>query len=295
MTGKGGLLGAEVGKKPERKRCFVVGPIGAEESLTRTHSDWLLQGIIKPVFDQHFPDYDVIRADKISVPGMIDAQVINLLIDAELVIADMSELNPNAFYEMGIRHMEQKPIVHMFLKGEEIPFDVKPYRAIEFSREHPQHLEVAKELLKTTVESVMADGFQVDNPVTKARGIMRWREQATPGERLLLDRIQGIELRLSYMENRNTDAAPRFPRLGHLIGTTLEVKVTPKDPSQGGEWSRMRDLVRGYLKRNYPAANVRLSSKKELVVIVPPQLSAEEIATALSRDLPVVAQVDTPY
>jgi len=47
-------------------------------------------------------------------------------LDADLVIADMSLLNANAFYEIGLRHMERKPIIHMFRSGEVIPFDVKP-------------------------------------------------------------------------------------------------------------------------------------------------------------------------
>lgn len=55
---------------------------------------------------------------------MIDAQIIRFLIDADLVVADLSTLNPNAFYEIGVRHMVQKPIIHMQLADGKIPFDV---------------------------------------------------------------------------------------------------------------------------------------------------------------------------
>jgi hypothetical protein len=130
------------------KICFVVGPIGDDGSPTRGHADWLLEGIIEPVFAEHFKDFNVIRSDKIAQPGMIDSQVINHLLDADLVIADMSLLNANAFYEIGLRHMERKPIIHMFRAGEVIPFDVKPYRAIPFSVEHPKHLSEAQKQLK---------------------------------------------------------------------------------------------------------------------------------------------------
>jgi hypothetical protein len=60
-----------------KKTCFVVGPIGASGSDIRTHADWLLHGIIEPVFDEHFPEVEVERADKITSPGMIDSQVIS--------------------------------------------------------------------------------------------------------------------------------------------------------------------------------------------------------------------------
>jgi hypothetical protein len=46
----------------------------------------------QPVFENNFTDFKVERADKITSPGMIDSQVINRLLDAPLVIADMSLL-----------------------------------------------------------------------------------------------------------------------------------------------------------------------------------------------------------
>jgi len=76
---------------PEHKTTFVIGPIGA-----RLEADWLLEFIIEPLMEQH-PEFKVLRADKIAVPGRIDAQVINHLHDAELVIADLTGHNPNAF------------------------------------------------------------------------------------------------------------------------------------------------------------------------------------------------------
>ena len=85
------------------KLCFVVGPIGADGSPERIHADWLLDGIIQPVMAE-YREFKIERADQMTQPGMIDAQVINALLNADLVIADLSTLNPNAFYEIGIRH-----------------------------------------------------------------------------------------------------------------------------------------------------------------------------------------------
>ena len=80
------------------KHCFVIGPIGDEASPERIHADWLLKGIILPVFHNHFSDWLVERADTIATPGMISAQIINRLHDVALVIADLSFHNANAFY-----------------------------------------------------------------------------------------------------------------------------------------------------------------------------------------------------
>jgi hypothetical protein len=155
---------------PDKKKlCFVVGPIGAEDSAPRIHADWLLEEIILPVMAD-FPDFEVKRADQDHRPGLIDARLINDLLTAELVIADLSGLNPNAFYEIGIRHMAQKPVIHMQLAAENIPFDVSLYRAIKFSRARPRDLRAAKDILKAHVQAILSDGYQVENPVTSARG-----------------------------------------------------------------------------------------------------------------------------
>jgi hypothetical protein len=138
-------------KGPPKRVCFVVGPIGKPDSDTRIHADWLLEEIIEPVMKDH-GEFTVVRTDGISKPGMIDAQVIEHLLDAALVIADLSKLNPNAFYEIGIRHMAQKPVIHMQLIEDEIPFDLSLYRAIKFSVRTPADIRKARQELQQAVE-----------------------------------------------------------------------------------------------------------------------------------------------
>ncbi|MDF0499073.1 hypothetical protein [Bradyrhizobium yuanmingense] len=162
------------------KNCFVVGPIGAGDSDVRIHADWLLEEIISPTMTE-FPEYKVHRADKLSQPGLIDTQVITHLLNDDLVIADITTLNPNAFYEIGIRHRAQKPIIHMHKSGEKIPFDISAYRSIEFSLARPTDLRAARVALKAAVEAVMLEGYEIDNPVTHARGVVAIKESASVG------------------------------------------------------------------------------------------------------------------
>jgi hypothetical protein len=184
-----------------RKRtCFVVGPIGDLESEARIHADWILEEIIQPVVTQ-FADFAVVRADQIAPPGMIDAQIIQQLLEAELVIADLSKENPNAFYEIGIRHMAQKPIIHMQLSDEKTPFDVSLYRTLKFSRARPSDLRKARGELKRAVEAVLSEGYKVDNPVTRARGQIKIEQEATPGERVVLEQIRSIQKRVEALED----------------------------------------------------------------------------------------------
>jgi hypothetical protein len=172
------------------------------------HADWLLEEIIEPVF-RELADFDVIRADKIAQPGMIDAQIIRYLIDADLVVADLSSLNPNAFYEIGIRHMVQKPIIHMQLEDDKIPFDVSLYRATKFSRNKPSDLRNARAELKRAVAAVNSPSYEVDNPVTRARGQLNLELHATPEQRVLIEQVRSIQIRLDAIEGVTKADEPR--------------------------------------------------------------------------------------
>jgi hypothetical protein len=149
-----------------------------------------------------FPDYRVKRADEDPRPGLIDAQMINDLLNAELVIADLSLLNPNVFYEIGIRHMAQKPIIHMQLASGATPFDVSLYRAIPFGLKKPKDLDSARAALKKQVEAVLAEGYVVENPVTNTRGRIKLQEHATSGQKVVIDLLEGLENRMRQLEFR---------------------------------------------------------------------------------------------
>jgi hypothetical protein len=186
--------------KVDKKRCFVVGPIGDDDSDDRIHADWLLEEIILPVFSEHFLDYEVQRADKISNPGQINTQVITALLEAELVIADLTTLNPNAFYEIGIRHTIQKPIIHMHIEGQRIPFDIAPFRSIKFSRRRPADIRAARAALLEYVKEATDMAHVIDNPVTFSRGKLQFDESATPAQRIVQEQMEYFGNRLDLIE-----------------------------------------------------------------------------------------------
>jgi hypothetical protein len=183
-------------KKNEPKTlCFVIGPIGEPATPERTHADWLFDGIIKPVFAKHFDrEFEVpIRADQIVAPGSINTQVITKLLEVPLVIADLSLHNANAFYELAIRHMVRLPTIHIIHKDWKLPFDVAAFRAISFSRDDYADVKRARANLKSTIEEVMKPGFEVENPITHARGRINIDQHASSQERVILDRLEALE------------------------------------------------------------------------------------------------------
>ncbi|PER45281.1 hypothetical protein [Bacillus thuringiensis] len=133
------------------KKCFIVCPIGSEDSPQRKRSDIVLKYIIEPICNEF--EFEVIRVDKINSVDRIDNTIIEHLKTAELVIADMTEHNPNAFYEMGFRHALGKPLIPIMEEETKIPFDVANLRTITYATNDLDKAETAKQRLRETITS----------------------------------------------------------------------------------------------------------------------------------------------
>jgi hypothetical protein len=85
--------------------CFVVMGFGRKtdyESGRALDLDATYSEIIAPAAEKK--GYRCIRGDKISHSGLIDLPMYEMLLRADLVIADISTGNVNAVYELGVRH-----------------------------------------------------------------------------------------------------------------------------------------------------------------------------------------------
>lgn len=85
--------------------CFVIMGFGkkTDYSIPKTYDlDKTYKNIIQPAAIE--AGYQCIRADEIQDSGLIDRSMYALLVKADLVIADITTYNPNAIYELGIRH-----------------------------------------------------------------------------------------------------------------------------------------------------------------------------------------------
>ena len=149
----------------ESKECFVICPIGEVDSDTRRHSDLTFNYIIKPVVEEF--GYSPNRADMVKESGMITTQIIDKIIKSPLVIADLTDSNPNVFYELAIRHVVKKPYIQMIKSNQQIPFDISGMRTILFDTDLRQADNAKKELRKH-IESIKNNKFKPVNPVTHA-------------------------------------------------------------------------------------------------------------------------------
>ena len=125
------------------KTCFVISPIGEADSQIYKEFDFFLKKAIKPAVEKSGYGFEVIRADEILRPGLIINDILEQISSAFIVIADLTNQNPNVFYELGVRHALSPRTILIARSIKDIPSDLTGNRAISYdiSPGNPQNLD----------------------------------------------------------------------------------------------------------------------------------------------------------
>jgi hypothetical protein len=223
----------------DNKICFVISPIGKEGTDIRLRSDQVMKHIIVPVAEECGYD-EVIRADKISAPGMITTQVINHILNDAMVVADLTDHNANVFYELAVRHAVRKPLVQIIQTGQPIPFDVAGMRTIDFDHTDLDSVANAKAEIKKQMESTSARVATLESPISVAIDLETLRRSDDPAKRQLADILNALSELKALIDTR-------------LPATTIPYNVSLSDTLD-------------YLD----AANQRIEAVKNWVEAAPP-------------------------
>jgi hypothetical protein len=105
-------------------RAFVL--ISFEDEFTSVY-----EGLIKAPLEE--AGYEVRRADSELNQQNILRDIVQGIASADLIVADVTGLNPNVFYELGLAHALGIPTILITQNIEELPFDLRAYRANEYS------------------------------------------------------------------------------------------------------------------------------------------------------------------
>jgi len=115
--------------------------------------------LIRPALEE--VGYEVARADTYLTQQNILRDVIAGIAEANGVVADLTTLNPNVMYELGIAHGLQIPTVLITQSIEDLPFDLRSYRLVQYSDqfiEAPKLLDALRELGSRRLQGISAFG-----------------------------------------------------------------------------------------------------------------------------------------
>jgi hypothetical protein len=101
---------------------FLITPIGNEVSPERIHADGMYNNIFIPLSNDLKCIF--IRADTEPNFQVLSEKIFSNIKDADLIIADTAWNNGNVFYEIGLSHAMNKPVIILNPDGNKIPFDI---------------------------------------------------------------------------------------------------------------------------------------------------------------------------
>lgn len=144
--------------------CFILMPFGKKKDQNGNEIDFnkIYIDFIKPaILDA---DLEPIRADEEMIGGIIHKPMYERLMLCEYAVADLSILNANVFYELGIRHaIRPYSTITLFENKSSLPFDISFLRSISYER-NLSNIEELKSKLTNALLKVKKEK-DVDSPL----------------------------------------------------------------------------------------------------------------------------------
>ena len=246
---------------------FVAMPFGKKDDpsgAAKIDFDRIYREAIKPAAEH--VQLDVIRADEERGGGIIHTPMFERLLGSEIVVADLTTLNPNVFYELGVRHCAKpRTTILIFARVSKLPFDVQLLRAIPYDLENGVLSDEAAAALRSALEARLQDAridaVSQDSPVfqllpgfvgvtlpddaagsfrERALRTQRLREQLAEARRQSVDDqpgaravIEGVQRKLGNFETALSD---------QQIDLLIDLLLSYRD---AGAFQQMISLVEG--------------------------------------------------
>lgn len=236
------------------RTCFVIAPIGQEGSVERKWSDALLERVIAPAVSKY--GYEARRGDHEASLGIVTEAIVHQLVKAPLAVADLTFDNPNVYYELGVRHVFNRPVIQVAREGHRLPFDIKDMRTVRVdvddatatqAREKIERLVDALEPKATEDGTLDTPGYTT--PISQALGVPGHeyavflayearRSMLTSGERDLLSYVERHAAEETWIEQRTLERAFKrysavYWRLENLCSLGF---LTKKKSGQWKQW-----------------------------------------------------------
>jgi len=105
-------------------------PISDPDGYEAGHFGRVYKHIIKPACEA--AGFVPVRADEVKKANLIILDILKQIVDADMVVCDLSARNPNVMYELGVRQAFDKPTV--LIKDKKTPriFDVAGLRTEDY-------------------------------------------------------------------------------------------------------------------------------------------------------------------
>lgn len=195
----------------ENLKCFIVTPIGADNTDIRRAADGVIDAVIIPsLVKLGFNEENIAVAHRMANPGSINKQIIKRIVEDDLVITNLTNLNPNVMYELALRHAVRKPVIQICEEGTKLPFDIIEERTIFYTNDMLGAIQLKDKLIVTIPEALADD--KPDNPLFRVVENLVIQASTTINEtdKLVLRRLDSLESMI-MKNNRSVNVELKAP------------------------------------------------------------------------------------
>lgn len=210
------------------RHCFVIMPFSATtEKHTALYWDNFFSKFVKPSIEKL--GYSCSRSK--AQPSNIIKDILKELLNADLVLAVLTDFNPNVWYELGNRHALRKGTIMMIEEGQKLPFDISQYGVIKYE-DTISGASDFEEKLRNFIQKIESDQ-PVDSPAMDFIGAQTHNdyqqriEDMETNYRSKLDKI--VRLLQDFQKDRETTELPKEKKLKLIKRKVLWVDDYPSN------------------------------------------------------------------
>lgn len=209
------------------KRCLYISTFGPQNAPQNNAAEAIFNVLVAPVFRSDFPDFEIVRYNSELIHGAISAHILEDIQTADLVVADLTELTPNGFYELGVRHATGLPTVLLAQTGHPLPFDHRDFRFVVYSyRATDDEVEQrTREALVESVRGALNGGPTLNLPTRSSREM---RNELASRVQEAAEAIQALRI------NSTSDVVASLEQIARDLDQADD-KQTPSAMKEAGE------------------------------------------------------------
>ena len=201
-------------QQPEKKTCFVIMPFSDPEGYECGHFRNIYEYTFAPAI--RAAGYEPLRIDDNIVSSLIHGKMMNELINAPMVLCDLSTNNPNVLYELGIRHAFDKPVVLVQEMGQDRIFDIGAITSVEYhpSRLYEEVMEDQEKIKEAILQNAKAKNSYSIMSLANLHSAKGSGDKTVTSEtqmNYLLQEMSKISQKVRTMENKLADRYTEMP------------------------------------------------------------------------------------